>query len=116
MAQPSQKGRPESRPLASEGTGRPSALEAEIGPWRYSAHELGAIDLITRERVRSRQDDVAWGDLWCSMDPLRFGLRNMMNAAKHALVIAPSDPGLALVLFQHRGDLQGQETIGASVR
>jgi hypothetical protein len=34
--------------------------------WRYSAHELGAIDLIARERLRRCRDDIAWGDLWPS--------------------------------------------------
>ena len=61
--------------------------------WRYSAHELGAIDLIARERLRSCRDDVAWGDLWPSFDRLRFGLRSVVNAAKHALVIAPGGAG-----------------------
>jgi hypothetical protein len=55
--------------------------------WRYSAHELGAIDLIARERLRRCRDDIAWGDLWPSFDLLRFGLRSVVNAAKHALVI-----------------------------
>ena len=64
--------------------------------WRYSAHELGAIDLIARERLRSCRDDVAWGDLWPSFDRLRFGLRSVVNAAKHALVIAPGGAGLAV--------------------
>src|SRR3984885_4313117 len=64
--------------------------------WRYSAHELGAIDLIARERLRRCRDDVAWGDLWPSFDRLRFGLRSVVNAAKHALVIAPGSAGLAV--------------------
>ena len=62
--------------------------------WRYSAHELGAVDLIARERLRSSYDDVAWGDLWPSFDLLRFDLRSVVNSAKHALVIAPGDAGL----------------------
>jgi hypothetical protein len=76
--------------------------------WRYSAHELGPIDLIARERLRSCGNNVARGDLWPLFDQLRFGLRSVVNAAKHALVIAPGGAGLALVLFQHCGHFQGQ--------
>jgi hypothetical protein len=69
---------------------------SSVQAWRYSAHELGAIDLIARERLHSCRDDVAWGDLWSSFDPLSFGLRSVMNAARHAPVIAPGGAGLAL--------------------
>jgi hypothetical protein len=82
--------------------------------WRYSAHELGAIDLIASERLRCCGDDVVWGDLWPSFDRLRFGLGSVVNAAKHALVISPGRAGFAVVLFQHCGNLQGK-TIGVSV-
>jgi hypothetical protein len=64
--------------------------------WRYSAHELSAIDLIARKRLRSCRDDVAWGDLWPSFDLLRFDLRSVVNSAKHALVIAPGGAGAAV--------------------
>ena len=87
--------------------------------WRYSAHELAAIDLIARERLHSCRNDVAWGDLWPSFDPLSFGLRSVMNAEKHASVIAPARTDLVVlvvfrVLSQHCGHFQGQRTIGAS--
>jgi hypothetical protein len=84
------------------------AWRSSVRAWRYSAHELGAVDLIARERLRSSYDDVAWGDLWPSFDRLRFGLRSVVNPAKHAPVIAPGGASLALDLFQHCGHLQGQ--------
>jgi hypothetical protein len=93
--------------LDSTGFGGPPS-SSSARAWRYSAHELGAIDLIARERLRSCRDDLAWGDLSPSFDPLRFGLRSVVNAAKHGLAIAPAGAGLALVLFQHYGHLQRQ--------
>jgi hypothetical protein len=48
----------------------------------YSAHELGAIDLIARECLRRCRDDVAWDDLRPPCDRLRFGLRSVANAAE----------------------------------
>jgi hypothetical protein len=47
-------------------TNRKRAGSSSAQAWRYSAHELGAIDLIARERLRRCRDDIAWGDLWPS--------------------------------------------------
>jgi hypothetical protein len=75
--------------------------------WRYSAHELGAIDLIARERLRSCRDDVAWGDLWPSFDRRRFGLRSVVNAAEPLPAFAnePAHTGFSPIgpYLQHDG-------------